>query len=91
MTDELQLLRFDHQTCDWSTHELGHIEWATIQTPELEQAPISNIDTSKKVKKEKKEKRSKKSKKDKKDKKNKDKKKSKADRKDKKSKGEPAA
>ena len=29
LTEELSLLRFDHQTCDWSTVELGHIDWAT--------------------------------------------------------------
>ena len=28
LTEELNLLRFDHQTCDWSTVELGHIDWA---------------------------------------------------------------
>ena len=28
------MLRFDHQTCDWSTVELGHIDWATDVNPD---------------------------------------------------------
>ena len=87
MTDELQLLRFDHQTCDWSTHELMHIDWATqANTDELEgqqaaqyeddkfsmyQQNMQKPAKDKKIKKEKKEKKSKKQKKDKKEKKGK--------------------
>ena len=36
LTEELQLLRFDHQTCDWSTHDLAYIDWATQPNEPLE-------------------------------------------------------
>ena len=31
------MLRFDHQTCDWSMHELSHIDWATVPNAPLDE------------------------------------------------------
>ena len=43
LTDELQLLRFDHQTCDWSTHDLAYIDWATQPNePEFDEPEIGD-------------------------------------------------
>ena len=54
LTEELQLLRFDHQTCDWSTHELILIDWATKEMEVPGEEALTAKSETEKDKKEKK-------------------------------------
>ena len=42
------MLRFDHQSCEWSTIDLAHIDWATSPDEPLEDEESSKDKQKKK-------------------------------------------